>query len=79
MTSEDQIAALEARVRALEAIIHNLPVVTQDVMEAAGHEIVSRRPHHPMDATDRPHEELRASAEDALTEIWRQLRSPQND
>lgn len=72
---DENFARLEARIRALEAIIQCLPsVVTTDVLERARHEITTRPYRHPDSVVDgltvAQQQEL---ADDALAEIWRQM------
>lgn len=73
--TENQIAKIEARLRALEAIIQCLPgVVTSEVLEVVLHQIKSRPYRHPDDVAGLSMAEEQDLAEDALNEIWRQMR-----
>jgi hypothetical protein len=72
--NESTIGLLEARLRALETIIQNLPAVSQEVLEAAKHEIDTRRPYHPMESDEVGYDKRRELADHALAEIWRQKR-----
>lgn len=74
--ADEKLAKLEARLRALEAIVQCLPVVvTTEVLERARHEITMRPYHHPDSVVDgltmAQQQEL---ADDALNEIWRQMK-----
>lgn len=71
--SEQQIAKLEARLRALEAIIAFAPqVFTQELFQSVERDM-RRRYDHPLAVTDQPRAELKELESEALDEIWRQM------
>lgn len=66
------IAALEARVRALEYVINNLPEVTAEVLHKATQDVGMRHPSHPLESNATTEPGRIELAERALTELWRQ-------
>jgi DUF438 domain-containing protein len=72
-TAHEELAKLEARLRALEAIVQAVPqVFTQDVFERV-EQNMRRRYDHPLAVTDQPRTEIEKLESEALNEIWREM------
>ncbi len=73
--TERHVVRLEARLRALDAIIQSVPeVFTNEVLQDARDHITGRPYRHPEDVAGLSITEGQELADDALNEIWRQMR-----